>query len=224
MISTLRLSMDLSRLNKVLEINDLMLALRRPEDERLVVEDFVSTELGRQAMASRVRLGPVDLQALAKLPADTLGGAYARFMLDRGLSPDAIPNRADTTEFEFAVAHLYESHDLWHVLTGFDSDFVGETGLQAFYLAQVRSHLPFFVLPAVLFNTMFFAYDDKDARLTALSDGWRLGKRARRLTGLDWRSRFNDRLVDVRLEFGIIPDEAQSPSEAFRGAHQTATA
>jgi ubiquinone biosynthesis protein Coq4 len=34
------------------------------------------------------------------------------------------------------VKRGYETHDIWHVVTGFHTDVAGELGLQAFYLAQ----------------------------------------------------------------------------------------
>ena len=41
-------------------------------------------------------------------------------------------------EVDQLLAHLFSTHDLWHVATGFGNDDVGEVGLGAFYLVRAR--------------------------------------------------------------------------------------
>ena len=45
------------------------------------------------------------------------------------------------SDFDYVRAHLRETHDVWHPVTGFDTDVAGELGLQAFYLAQFQAPL-----------------------------------------------------------------------------------
>jgi ubiquinone biosynthesis protein Coq4 len=75
--------------------------------------------------------------------------------------------------------------------------------LQAFYLAQQRSYLPFFVLSAVLMNTALFAYEEKARRFDALTFGWTLGKQAVPLFGLDWQAHLERPLVEVRKQLRL---------------------
>ncbi len=42
-------------------------------------------------------------------------------------------------EVDFIRARIRKTHDLWHVLTGFDTSVEGEIGLQSFYLAQLNT-------------------------------------------------------------------------------------
>jgi ubiquinone biosynthesis protein Coq4 len=84
----------------------------------------------------------IDLQELVQLPADTLGGAYARHMLANGFTVESFVDSEDTPfEHRLAVAH-----DVQHILTGFDSSPIGEFGLAAFMLVQYRDLLNVFVL------------------------------------------------------------------------------
>lgn len=201
--SLARMTTDVGRLERVLEINDALMKLRSPADSDAVVEEFRRSPRGAEALRERYRLGPVDLRALAATPAETLGGAYARFMLERSLKPEDLPELQACSEVEYLVAHMYETHDLWHVVTGFDTDLPGEIALQAFYLAQQRSYLPFFALAAVFLNTAVYAYEEKSRRLDALAEGWQLGKRAESLVGIDWRQQLGRSLKDVRRDLGL---------------------
>ncbi len=201
-----RLTADLRRLDAVLDINDTLMRMGTEDEVRLVLDEMRRSPAIAEALRTRHHFGPVDLDALATLPESTLGGAYARFMHARGLSPASLPRKEGRDDLDYLLGHFYETHDLWHVLTGFDTDPAGESGLQAFYLAQQRSYLPFFVLSAVLLNTAFFDYDQKDRRLDAIASGWLLGKRAAQLSGIDWRPHLQRPIDEVRKDFRLAPE------------------
>jgi ubiquinone biosynthesis protein Coq4 len=38
----------------------------------------------------------------------------------------------------YVLSHLYEMHDLWHAVIGFETDVAGELALQAFYPPRAR--------------------------------------------------------------------------------------
>jgi ubiquinone biosynthesis protein Coq4 len=198
-----RLTHDLTRLDQIFHLNDELIALRTPEDEALVLAEFARTEVGADALRTRHRLGQLELATLMELPEDTLGGAFARFMAARGIDPGNLPAPTATTDIEYVVAHLYETHDLWHVLTGFDVDVAGELGLQAFLLAQTRAFLPLFVMAAVALNTVLVAYEEKTVRMDALVRGWQLGKRAKSLIGVNFAPHLTRPLAEVRRVFAL---------------------
>jgi ubiquinone biosynthesis protein COQ4 len=206
-VAVARLARDLGRLQRVFEINDHIIAMRSPGDGEATVADFASAPAGALALRTRPRLGPLDLEALRALPETTLGGAYVRFLDRSGISPESIPAYAAATDLDYVIAHLYETHDLWHVVTGFEADPAGELGVQAFLLAQFRAFLPLFVISAVLINTALYAYEDKARRLDAIARGWMLGRSASRLAGTDWRPLLARPLADVRRELGLAVAE-----------------
>ncbi len=150
-----RYTADVSRLNDVFALNSRLIRLADETATRNVVDGFRRQPFGGEALRARHRFAHPDVPALLELPADTLGGAYARFMTERSLSPESIPHLQARTDLEYVIAHFYETHDLWHVLTGFDTSASGEAGLQAFYVAQNESFLPFFLLSAILLKHGF---------------------------------------------------------------------
>jgi ubiquinone biosynthesis protein Coq4 len=212
-LSFVRLTADLDRLDRVFAINETLMKLRSRRDTARVLDELRASPTAARALEARHRLGVLDPDALAAMAPETLGGAYGRFMVARDLRPESLPDRYDGSDMDYLLAHFYETHDLWHVVTGFDTDPAGEAGLQAFYLAQQRSYLPFFVISAILLNTAIYAYEDKHARLDAIAEGWRLGKQARCLVGLDWRPLLERDLERVREDLGL-PARASSMAVA----------
>ena len=203
MVAVVRLARDLKRLEQVFEINEHIVAMRTPADEQATLADFASHPAGAAALRERPRLGPVDLERLRQLPAGTLGHAYVQFLDRNGITPESLPAIADASDMDYVLAHFYETHDLWHVLTGFEADPAGELGVQAFLLAQFRAFLPFFVISAVLVNTALYAYSDKARRLDAIARGWMLGRSATSIVGVDWGKYFEAPLADVQRQFGL---------------------
>ena len=81
---------------------------------------------------------PLDMAALAALPEDTFGHAYAAFLRDNGLHPITLTGNLDpalVARNAFVVRYGIV-HDMVHVLTGFDASWPGEVGVWAFVGAQ----------------------------------------------------------------------------------------
>ena len=133
-----RLTADMSRLDEVFNLSD---GLVNDEASREMVEACRAHETGARALETRPHVH-LDLKVLRALPTGTLGREYALMMDRNGLDPASIPSLPDDDEGKYVRAHLYETHDLWHVVTGFGTDVPGELGLQAFYQAQLPGKLP----------------------------------------------------------------------------------
>jgi ubiquinone biosynthesis protein Coq4 len=105
---------------------------------------WVLKRLSRQAVAIRDWVVIIDLARLLELSPDTLGGAYARHMVQQGFTPDTFIDRdLDKDPFEQRLAI---AHDVHHIMTGFDSSPLGEFGLAAFMFVQYWDLLDLFVL------------------------------------------------------------------------------
>jgi Coenzyme Q (ubiquinone) biosynthesis protein Coq4 len=85
----------------------------------------------------------INLNSLLQLPEDTLGGAYARHIVTQDFNPEAFVTSEDTHWVDYRAAL---SHDVYHIIAGFDGSPVGEFGLAAFALIQYRDLLNVFVL------------------------------------------------------------------------------
>src|SRR5262245_37531173 len=99
-VGVTRLTLDLKRLDDVISINDALMQLRKPSDTSTFVTELLRSPNAAEALRTRHRLGAVDLHALATMPSETLGGAYGRFMLARGLSPQSLPTLEGQSEVD----------------------------------------------------------------------------------------------------------------------------
>ncbi|HZH14568.1 MAG TPA: Coq4 family protein [Archangium sp.] len=103
-----------------------------------LVQQLQRSEEGRRILSERPSLQAkdLDLAALERLPAGTLGHGVARYYRDNKISP------FDTTlelknDIDYIGKRYRETHDLLHVLTGYGIDVVGEMELQAYALGNL---------------------------------------------------------------------------------------
>ncbi len=128
--------------------------LRNKEDTRQVFEivsalsggsskklfqRFSATEYGQRVLREPIKLENIlgDREALRQLPEGSLGRVYLDFMEGENLSPDGLIDAAEEAGIDFRgesqfedyrrlFLHLDVCHDLWHVLTGYGRDSLGE--------------------------------------------------------------------------------------------------
>lgn len=144
----------------------------------------------------------IDLHEMAKLPEGTLGHAYAHHLLDRGLDGDIFQAPPGLPP---AVAFLgkrgRQSHDIWHVLTGYGTDVPGEVALQAFTYGQVGAPGP--GLTALAGTLRWGLQHPGMARLAW--DGYQRGKAAKFLLAVHWEDLWEVPLETVRRDLEIAP-------------------
>jgi len=145
----------------------------------------------------------IDRAALSRLPSGTLGREFIEFIDRNGLDPSELAHsKGDTTMERFRI-HLQGTHDLWHVLTGFDTDVDGELGLQAFYFAQLQAPLPLTLMSAGLLNMAVMEGGSGARRMEQLVQGYLMGRRAEPLTGIDWSEHWDRPLPELREELRL---------------------
>jgi hypothetical protein len=158
---------------------------------------WVNRRLARQAAHLAGRTLEIDLTELRQLPADSLGGAYARHMLNLGLDPAAFLFPEDN----WLDQRTAVGHDLFHIIAGFDAQPLGEFGVAAFTLVQYRDLLNVFVLsfvPLSLTNPLWTI-----PLLHNLWRGFRMGLAAKPVVAYPIEDNWSKPLALVRQELGI---------------------
>jgi len=148
LVSAIRLILNKDDTRQVFEV---VTALSRGSARRLF-ERFVTTPYGRRVVTEPVKLEEIlgDFARLRAMPAGSLGRAYVDFMDEAGFTPQGLIAAADEAgvgmkeypelaEFQRAFTHLEVSHDLWHVLTGYGRDPLGEICNLAFTRRQTQN-------------------------------------------------------------------------------------
>lgn len=171
------------------------------------VDRFFDTPEARRLFEERRMLDSttIDLDALAALPSNTLGHAYATFLRSRGLTPavfDAPPSQVSDPRIVYVVQRLRQTHDLWHVVTGHDTDAASEVALQAFTFAQVRAPSSAVLAMAGMLRGL----RQKPSLPRDVLASFRVGLQAQRIAAFPWEDHWSTPLVDVRRMLAIPVD------------------
>jgi ubiquinone biosynthesis protein COQ4 len=182
---------------------------------------FAATPVGRRVLDEKRKILDVlsDRDSLHALPAGSLGKTYANFMTDEQISADGLVAasedggrvlRDDEDRARFGM-RMRDSHDLWHCVTGYSRDLVGEASLLAFTFAQTRN-------PGIgaMVAMAFLKAGSLPGARKSIVRGYRRGRRARWLPAADWEALLARPLEDVRaeLEVGALPGYTEMRSEA----------
>jgi ubiquinone biosynthesis protein Coq4 len=145
-----------------------------------------------------------NLEALLKLPSDSLGFAYASHMIAANLDPEFYRKVELQDDASYLTLRMRQTHDIWHTVTGFGTDSVGEIRLQAFQLAQNRSPLAVMLIAAITLN-MIKMNSDLNPLVSVIQQGYDLGYQAKPFLAQKWEEAWEKPLADWRSELNVPP-------------------
>ncbi|MGH7287654.1 MAG: Coq4 family protein [Myxococcota bacterium] len=207
----------------------LIYALGRQEFERNF-QRFAASPGGRALLAERPSLLAAlsDRESLVRLPENSLGRGYLAYIDRNGFAPDgllAVQNRVqeawqrdegvpalDPLRAWFRDRSLL-AHDLFHVLTDYGTDGIGEATLLAFSLAQLGGRgqaLLTFGAALEVWRTLGWRWLVYDYR------AFRRGRAAAWLVTLPWEELLPLRVETVRRLAGVAEASEVHPGGVLR--------
>lgn len=174
--------------------------------------EFWSSEMGAKLLAEPQNLVEIldDHATLRKLPMGTVGQAYCDFMEREGLTAQGLVDEyekfAEKGERFDDLLELYanrqrDTHDLYHVLTGYGRDALGEQCVLAFTYSQNPN-------PGILFIAYAGGREIKKGLkqlpiYSAIREAQRNGKIAQKIAHQDIRALLAEPLAAARKRLGI---------------------
>ncbi len=194
--------------------------------------------MGARIIRERRNLMPLltNREYLLGLPQETLGHEYCRFTLAEQISAEGLANaslvmgEADVSslESEDLDAHAFgerlrDMHDLWHVVTGYSRDVLGELALLAFTYEQTRERGIGYIVRNV--ERRMGKGDGQDVG-EFLREASARGRGAAFLPAADWEALLERPLDEVRaaLRVGPPPEYEQSRTPSGEAAAAAASA
>jgi ubiquinone biosynthesis protein COQ4 len=145
----------------------------------------------------RIDTAHVDFDALRRMPDGTLGREYTRFLDSNNITADAFAELPDAPDprMAFIMLRLRQTHDLWHVLTGYLPDVRGEILLQAFTYAQIKAPSAFLL---AFFGTLRWGKLLRKNHLHDLRAAYRRGQATKPLAMFRWENEWATPVAELR--------------------------
>ena len=148
--------------------------------------------------------GSYDLEALGKLPGDTLGGALARHMKASGLGQDFYEHARPRNRMQFLRLRMRQTHDIWHVLTGTSTDVFDEVAIQGFVAGQYTSATSAILAAAAFLKSVLRGrFDELQRHVDSFCEGYVAGKRAESLLAVKWEELWEEKVETLRKRYRI---------------------
>jgi ubiquinone biosynthesis protein COQ4 len=184
---------------------------------------FKRTEVGARLLRDRPDILPVlaDRQGLRALPAGSVGRAYLAFVESEGISPEGIRDASHESkaaasrvppDVEYLRCRMRDTHDLWHAVTGYKGDVLGELSLLAFTLGQHWNSAIALIVAGGLLKGL------GHGEMGLVLDGFRRGRAAAWLPSQEWEALLALPLEQVRarLRLGSPPEYTPLRSSQLR--------
>jgi ubiquinone biosynthesis protein Coq4 len=155
-----------------------------------------------QMLQERYFAPPPDMEALLSYPQNSLGYLYASAMKEAQLDPEFYRKIKVEDDYSYIALRMRQTHDIWHLITGFGTDLGGELGLQAFTLAQTHSPLAVTILTASVFYILKSSGSLNDV-VDQLQQGWQIGRAAKPFLAQKWEEDWEKPVAEWRAELGV---------------------
>jgi ubiquinone biosynthesis protein COQ4 len=192
---------------------------------------MLMTEKGGRQAYLRHELGQYfdDPEWLGRFPEGTVGAAYRAFRAQRGLTVHGLASESAKVNEQVDAAHpvawyarrIRDVHDLWHTLTSYGTDALGEASLLAFTYDQTKNGAVAFIAAGAAREFSKSGHPQPYAK--AILEGWRRSRRAARLLDEDYLELMAEPVDAARARLGLpapriygsIPPEARNAYRDF---------
>ncbi|MEZ0391105.1 MAG: Coq4 family protein [Pseudobdellovibrionaceae bacterium] len=194
-IGFLKLARNPENTPAVFDISDSLLALGALTGAKA---KFAKDPEALQIIRERKLIFPFHLDELVRMPEGSLGRTYAEHMISQKLDPNFFRNIEIKNDAAFVAMRMRQTHDLWHVVTGFQTSVPGELGLQAFVAAQTSLPLAPILISGALLKVGVRNSILLEPIMNEIVRGWQMGLKSKPLFSFDWEANWQTPVSKIR--------------------------
>ncbi len=151
-----------------------------------------------------------DVDDLLALPDGSLGREFARYLVDNELDANLLresafidAHRSRGDDVGYLAERGFQLHDLFHVLTGYDTTPLGEVRVVSFTVAQTPAPYPAMIIATRPLQMVLYKPELLPVVMDAITEGWALGRRAKPLIAVHWEEYWERPLSDLRQAYDL---------------------
>ena len=201
MASFIRLSKVPNDFNALYDLDEV---LRKTELSDISCEHLRSQPEVAQLIDERYQAPIPSIADLLSYPENSLAYAFGSHLKANNFELEFYRQREFQDDISYITLRRSRTHDIHHIITGFNTDLAGEVGLQAFELAQMRSPLAVAVISSALVHT-FNNSAELGQVMALIQQGWNMGLKAKCLFAQRWEENWAKPLDEWRQELEVEP-------------------
>lgn len=182
------------------------------EDALKAFDDMALASPSADAMLKDRYLSPTpDVTYLANLPDGTLGKEFERYLTSNQLDANLLRESAFIEahhkrgdDVGYLAERGFQLHDLFHVLTGYDTTPLGEVRVVSFTVAQAPAPYPAMIIASRPLQILLYRPQLLPFIMDAITEGWMLGRKAKPLLAVRWEEYWERPLTQVREDYDLL--------------------
>jgi ubiquinone biosynthesis protein COQ4 len=194
-----------TRTNLIFEMVDI--SSRLPENQpavALVENRALAHGSFRQLWEERWHPPFTPLTELSLFPQGSFGCAFLGHLMEHNIRQEFYRAPSIKRPIDYVSLRLYHTHDLWHVLLGYDVSPAGELGVQAFALAQIGTPVSSLLIVGGILSVLMDRPQESGPLFDTVVRAYERGQQSRFLLGFRLERMFNEPLESVRRHVGIV--------------------
>lgn len=151
-----------------------------------------------------------DVAYLAGLPDGTLGKEFEQYLTTNELDVNLLRESAFIEAHQkrgddvgYLAERGFQLHDLFHVLTGYDTTPLGEVRVVSFTVAQAPAPYPAMIIASRPLQILLYRPQLLPFIMDAITEGWALGRKAKPVMGTHWEEHWDRPLAEIREEYDL---------------------
>lgn len=175
---------------------------------------------GVEAAAVGALPSRISLDALAACPAGSIGAQFHQLIVGNAfdlevLDRDAIGLAALPAPLDWLNTRILQSHDLWHILAGYETTALHEIALSAFQLAQFGHAYSAKFLAVVATTASLSPPQGFGVIMDTFFTAWRHGRETPPLMTIPWETVWNESAEALRDRYAVRRYERPYPADLF---------
>jgi len=173
-------------------------------------EMALANPIAQEMLTDRYLSPTPDVEYLASLSPGSLGKEFARYLSENELDANLLresafieAHRERGEDVGYLAERGFQLHDLFHVLTGFDTTPLGEVRVVSFTVAQSPAPYPAMIIASRPLQMVLYQPQLLPPVMDAITEGWALGRRAKPLIAVHWEEHWERPLAELRREYDL---------------------
>lgn len=174
-----------------------------PELQKTLITPLLECTHLREDFENQVWYGHPNMKTLRGYPEGSFGKTVADFFKANNLDEDLFPKADYSSLVNYITSRVYQTHDFWHVLTGYSIGLEDELALQAFSVGQYKQPLPLTIIAGGIIHIMQKHPQRAGSVLEAITDGYERGRQSKLLIDINIFQFLDQPITEVRAQLDI---------------------
>jgi ubiquinone biosynthesis protein Coq4 len=164
--------------------------------------------------------GRIALADLAACPVGSLGEAFYRLIVDNNfdlevLDRDALGLATLIPPLDYLNTRVLQTHDLWHIVGGYQTTKLHEVAISAFQMAQFGHGYSAVFLALIATTAALGPAEFFTMLMDTVLSAWVHGRGTPPMLLIPWEQVWGETTEQIRARFSVVPYDSPYPADVF---------